>query len=330
MVADVECGQRPIVKRFLVTRDGEKIVGGSPTVKGEFPSIVSLQLFGQHFCGGSIINKRYILTAAHCVAGSYRDRLKIAAREYNIHEETENPKVVYVTPEEFIVHDNFRNGLRSLNPLTESDCVSAPGQGFNLINDIALIRLSQDLEWDDYTQPVCLPDAGSRTADDTSVTAVGWGSSKEGGRSSSVLQSVNLNVVSKASCAFTLLLFLRVRDEHLCARGPITGGRDACQGDSGGPLMMSSSDAQYQVGVVSAGVGCGRAFKPGLYTRVASFVPWIAANDFCFTLIKDRSLTLESWYGKLPSKRLSLVAVSNAFGWCFLGCGDSIKGETGN
>jgi len=48
------------------------------------------------------------------------------------------------------------------------------------------------------------------------------------------------------------------------------------QGDSGGPLMIKRESRQLVVGIVSAGIGCGRPKLPGLYTRVNNYIDWIS------------------------------------------------------
>lgn len=74
---------------------------------------------------------------------------------------------------------------------------------------------------------------------------------------------------------YLILIFFQ-----LCAG---KGKQDSCQGDSGGPLLVPNGDKHEIVGIVSWGVGCGRAGYPGVYTRVTKYLPWLRANleDTC-------------------------------------------------
>ena len=70
----------------------------------------------------------------------------------------------------------------------------------------------------------------------------------------------------------------RVIDKRSICAGP-SDGKDSCYGDSGGPLVATDEESHYvQIGVVSWGLGCGRADFEGVYTRVSAFEPWLRAK----------------------------------------------------
>lgn len=89
--------EEPIIKRSsfpLQSNELEidpnfRVLGGSTATQGEFPWQVSLQSSRGHFCGGSILDERHILTAAHCVEGKSSPYFKVVAGAHNIqvHEE---------------------------------------------------------------------------------------------------------------------------------------------------------------------------------------------------------------------------------------------------
>ena len=66
----VDCGMRA---------GDDRIVGGYDGKKGEFPWLVAIveAQTRQPFCGGSIINDRFILTAAHCFKGKFMDYRRV-------------------------------------------------------------------------------------------------------------------------------------------------------------------------------------------------------------------------------------------------------------
>jgi trypsin len=61
------------------TPQDDSIVGGTVAAAGEFPFIVSLQRNGAHFCGGSLLNSRTVVTAAHCAVGQTASSLSVRA-----------------------------------------------------------------------------------------------------------------------------------------------------------------------------------------------------------------------------------------------------------
>ena len=142
----------------------------------------------------------------------------------------------------------------------------------SLKNDIALFRLEEPVDSQVYS-PVCLP---PRSADYTGQTGwvLGWGHTSEGGIQASVLQELELLVVSDATC-YDKMFGQTFAAEQLCAGGE--EGKDACSGDGGGPLVCPGPQQGTMVlaGLVSWGVGCGTAGVPGVYTNIAAYTGWI-------------------------------------------------------
>jgi len=218
----------------------EKIVGGVQATKGEFPFIVSLKSsYGSHFCGGSLIKKNWVLTAAHCVEGGYLKGVTIG-----LHNQADTVGV-----EKFTVLEIIKN----------------PGWDTNTMdNDFALVKLSGDSKF----APIALNTKEISNAD--FVTA-GWGTTSEGGGVSKILMKVSVPFVSKEVCSAA---YEGITDSMLCA-GYKEGGKDSCQGDSGGPLIVGSGSNMALAGVVSWGEGCARPNKYGVYSKVNGALDWI-------------------------------------------------------
>ncbi|XP_060596817.1 trypsin alpha-3-like [Ruditapes philippinarum] len=142
-------------------------------------------------------------------------------------------------------------------------------------NDIAIIKFNGKLPFDlieTFASPACLPSRDY--LDNENAVVSGWGTTSEGGSSSSTLKYVWKTAMSKIRCEQTN------NGGHLdktmmCAE---EAGKDACQGDSGGPLVANRNNAWELVGVVSWGFGCARENSPGVYADAWYFSSWLAQN----------------------------------------------------
>lgn len=237
-----------------------RIVGGHPTGQNEYPWQVAIAWPGNNdfqdlYCGGSIINKRFVLTAAHCGVIS-QDQVIVGAYSW-LSPLTSGRRVNIDT---VIPHEQY-------NPETKE-------------NDIALIRLAEDLNFTDTKEAaVCLPSPGTQdTYEGTKAIATGWGSLDYGTPVfPSELQEVEVDVVNNSVCTATNGKVSLITDSMLCA-GSDAGGKDTCQGDSGGPLVSETNGIYTQIGVTSMGVGCGSEDFYGVYTRLTSYVDWIGSQ----------------------------------------------------
>ncbi|XP_063592720.1 phenoloxidase-activating factor 3-like [Penaeus indicus] len=233
-----------------------------------------------HFeCGGSVINERYIMTAAHCVNTNIlnaRDLVLTVIRlgEWDLTTEQDctntsghrfcAPPVQDFDFEEVIEHPSY--DTRAL-----------------FSDDIALIRLSKPINFftsAGYIQPVCLPPADfSLSAEARSQGAIvaGWGVTERGIQSER-LQHLILPFAEKQKC--NEVYKGRLVAEQICMGGE--AGKDSCRGDSGGPLIVkagSIGEISMQIGIVSYGpTSCGQKEFPGVYTSVSHYRSWVEEN----------------------------------------------------
>uniref|UniRef100_A0A669CHI4 trypsin n=1 Tax=Oreochromis niloticus TaxID=8128 RepID=A0A669CHI4_ORENI len=221
---------------FSVALEDDKIVGGSECRAYSEPHQVSLNI-GYHFCGGSLINQNWVVSAAHC----YKNRIEVRLGEHDIsvNEGTEQ----FIDSSRVIRHPEYNS--RTID------------------NDIMLIQLSQPATLNSYVQPVALPSSCAPAG--TMCTVSGWGNTM----SSSELQCLNIPILSYSDCNNSYPGM--ITDSMFCA-GYLEGGKDSCQGDSGGPVVCKG---ELQ-GIVSWGYGCAERDHPGVYTKVCIFNDWIA------------------------------------------------------
>ncbi len=291
--------------------DGEaasRIFGGRPAQEGAWPWQVSLHdaprldgtsdgLFQSQFCGGTLIARQWILTAAHCVVGEDGRALP---------------------PEALMIRsgsvDLDRGDLRAVARVI-------PHERYDPVvieNDIALLQLAQPIS--ESSGPVgAISVATSGAALPTGpAVVVGWGMMEEGKFPASLMET-DIDIVSNDTCnrgmaeqtkrdmgsfllgmgatnripedaleqAFSILvqnLGPSLTENMICAGVP-SGERTSCNGDSGGPLMVQDPSGSWlQVGIVSwgrepldASQRCAHQDLFSVYTRVGNYFDWIAS-----------------------------------------------------
>lgn len=239
-----DCGVAPLNTR---------VVGGGNATAGSWPWQVSMHNIGQrHFCGGTLISDQWVLTAAHCI-------ISVTPSSYTLYfgrETQSGPNVHEVkgTLSQIIVHPDYNNTL--------------------LNNDIALMKLSSAVSFNDYIIPVCLASNSSQFHNSTSCWGTGWGrlGKDEDLPSAYSLQEVQVPVIGGKQCGCIYRSEINITNEMICAGQENKG---ICQGDSGGPLQCKQASLWIQSGIASFGIPCATAGFPEVYARVSEFETWI-------------------------------------------------------
>lgn len=248
-------------------RKSPRIVGGTEAKPNSIPwqALLRRRSDLSHFCGGSMIDNRFILTAAHCVLGRTKDDIIVTMAEHD--KLTDDP-----ISKNFIV--DVIHSHPSYNSATED-------------SDIAILELSGPVSYTNEIQPICLPfELGTRDFSGLTMTSSGWGRTSMTGDTSAVLLEADLIYVSTQSCTQDPYTWSEssITANMFCASGGST--KDTCQGDSGGPIFWKgANNYHYQIGVVSFGQNCADAAKPGVYTKLLNYLDWIKTTtkitNFC-------------------------------------------------
>ncbi|XP_043211087.1 tryptase-like [Amphibalanus amphitrite] len=233
-----------------------RIVGGTETEENEYPWQAGVwPEFGDRvfICGGSVINNRYVLTAAHCVENNPTE---VTVRLGNVRRNPTSSEEV------------FRVSLILVHPQRNEE---------TSLYDFALLQLDRPISFSSHISPVCLPTPGETYAG-LMATATGLGDLSNSGPLADAMMEVDLPILSPEACAaFMARVGLSYDGSAMvCAGG--TAGEDTCAGDSGGPLVVDVGGRYVLVGVTSFGVGECATTRPALYARVTGVLEWISEN----------------------------------------------------
>lgn len=252
-----------LVSLFALAQGGEaarasdderypQVVGGTAVPSGKYPFIAALldtrngnTPFQQQICGGTLIDRDSVLTAAHCVIGEPARPLRVTVGR--------------------TVLDSNQGQLRSVAGIS----IHPRFNDRTFDYDAAVLELSRPVPG---ITPIKLATSGQNSLESpgTQLRIAGWGSTARDPANPiwpNRMRETRVPVVSDASAArhygdYTSSLII--------AAGP--DGKSTCFGDSGGPLFTRASGGYIQVGITSFGPadGCGLRGVPSAYAEVNS------------------------------------------------------------
>eukprot|EP00986_Skeletonema_menzelii_P008594 scaffold3678_cov143-Skeletonema_menzelii.AAC.7 len=227
-----------------------RIIGGQELEEDSAPYSVSLMESGSHFCGGAMLTDQVVITAAHCLGGSFS--VLVGRHDFD----DKDGELISVSKQ--IPHPKYDEETSEF--------------------DMALLVLSKPVT--NAVQVVTLNDDPAFPSPGQIARVMGWGNRKADGFDlPDVPHFVDVDVISNQQCedmerdgdSYGDMKY-PISDDMICT---YTANKDSCQGDSGGPLIVKGIDASQDklIGVVSWGVGC--AYLPGVYGRVSQAYDWI-------------------------------------------------------
>lgn len=242
-----------------------KIIGGREADSQHY--YAALVLEGRKdaiFCGGSFIDKRVVMTAAHCL-DSLQGKIQVRPG-------LNKPSVqqdVLLDVKSIHIHEGWQGSASSGNDIALVYLQPYDEQALGIKIEPVAYNKTLNLVNSEYNKPLKIIGAGQTTSVGNFIEPV--------------LKQAEIKNVSLSKCRQAFVRMGRpesmVLDANICAGNLVQGGVDTCQGDSGGPLTITQANGRLlQVGVVSWGFGCAQTGKPGLYTRVSSYKDWVVAK----------------------------------------------------
>ncbi|KAM8718068.1 hypothetical protein ACLKA7_004728 [Drosophila subpalustris] len=242
------------------------VINGTDADPHAAPYIVSLGANAEkhsHSCGGTIINKEWILTAAHCISNPVgMGAIAGLHKRAEVDGRTQSRVIDFGR-----VHESFSGGVGPY--------------------DIALLHVSKPFEFNEWVKPAVLPSRDQIHEGETHL--YGWGQPKAFQFTpASTLQTMTTDIVNYDECLARMPENSKLEPSNICSDS-LQQSKSACNGDSGGPLVVEHKDSDSElIGIVSWGfIPCGLANLPSVYTRVSAYIDWVAKIQSAYYILFD-------------------------------------------
>ncbi|XP_073948008.1 uncharacterized protein isoform X2 [Choristoneura fumiferana] len=265
--AQAQCG------KVIRNNPNPLVVNGRPTLEGQWPWQIALYhtqtVDNKYICGGTLVSRRHVITAAHCVTRKGSSRIV-------------NPNTLTV----FLGKHNLRTSVEGVQIKLVSDIRVHPSYNASSYSrDVSVLKLREQVRYTDFVRPACLwPD---NEIDLSNVigkkgSVVGWGFDDKG-LATEELTLVEMPVVDQETCIRSYSeFFARFTSEYTYCAG-YKDGSSVCNGDSGGGMVFLMRNSWFLRGLVSLSVARQNEYRCDpthyvVFTDLAKFLPWIRQN----------------------------------------------------